>query len=266
LAKNGILVRKGTVHGSKHRNIGLNNQDAKLEMDFAIPAFKKKFYLGLASDGCTGVPAYSCTEVGSNLIVVYAYRRIMDILCTGTSVVDVPKVLYPTVTEFIFDLVNKVMPPTTHWPYEFAIKDRGEWSSSMRFRNDYLAATLLGYITDLEDFVVFTAGDGFYYANDKLKVIDQNDNPDYPVISINQAGKGFDVKIFKYEDIKRFALGSDGLNKLMEDPEFVEGMFNWEKEDPFGLQYWLNITYGKKPELMKDDCTAITFERLELGG
>ncbi len=257
-----VRMRSGTRQGSDHIRLGINNQDSRLAEQFFVPAYRKTFCVGLVSDGCTGNPLFSHTEVGSNLMTLYAYRRIQELICSGMGVQEIPKALFSIVTEFILDLMGKVMPATIVWPYPVKIPKRETWTSQARFRYDYLAATLLGFIGDDEDIVVFSAGDGVILVNDSIEFIDQNDNPEYPAISINQAGKGFVVRSYKVADVSRLAIMSDGLKFLVKDAAFVSRLFSYESSNILGLQFLLNTSFLEHPELMKDDATAVTLERL----
>jgi hypothetical protein len=259
-----IRMRKGSKQGYGHIRLGFNNQDAALCETFFVPMFKKNYWVGLVSDGSTGNPLFSRTEVGSNLMVLYAYRRIQELICSGMTLENIPIALYPSITEFLLNIMGWVMPETVIWPYPAGLPDREKWSSQKRFRVDYLAATLIGFIAELgsdnssdDKIVLFSAGDGVKLVNDEVVVIDQDDRPLYPAITINQAGAGFVVDVLYAADIYRLSIATDGLKYLMQEPEFVEQMFTREPEY-LGLQFLLNTT--DRPDLMKDDCTAVTWE------
>lgn len=252
-----VTMRKGSLQGSDHIRLGYNNQDAVLAETFSVPAFGKTYWVGLVSDGSTGNPLFSHTEVGANLTVLFAYRRIQELVCSGVALDSIPTSLYPSITEFLLEVMGRVMPETIAWPYPTNMPDRGRWSSQKRFRNDYLAATLLGFISDDTQMVIFSAGDGVILVDDELTIIDQDDRPAYPVVAINTAGVGFVVNVFDVESVSRIAIASDGLKHLMQDHEFVSQMFVRPPEY-FGLQFLLNTT--KRPDLMKDDCTVVTWE------
>lgn len=256
-----LFSRGGSILGSKHRNLHVNNQDALCTQSFSIKDFGKNYQIGLVSDGCTGNPMFSHTEVGSNLLVVYAFRRIQNIICAGTSMADVPKLLFPSITEFILILNNLVMPDRTYWPYPVKIKGRENWSSSTRFRTDYLAATLIGFVSDGTDCVIFSAGDGIIMINNELQIIDQNDEPDYPMSSIDQPGKGFFIQEISMKEVDRLLISTDGLKKFIGEKEFVEQIYSFQPESILGLQFLLNINSEKFPEKMTDDCTAVTLKK-----
>ena len=255
-------LRQGSKQGSKHVRLGYNNQDAALCQSFTIQAFGKSYYVGLVSDGCSGNPAFSHTEVGANLGVVYSFRRIQELICARVPLAQIPQVLYPSITEFFLDMTNKLMPSHIVWNYPTRVKDREKFTGQNRLRTDYLAATLLGFITDGAELVTFSAGDGIILVNDDLTVIDQDDKPDYPVISINSPGQGFVTKTYNMTEVDRLAVSTDGLSELVKgSPEFRNQLFNHQPGQPFGLQTFLNVTSMNLPEMMKDDCTVITLLR-----
>ncbi|MDD5289848.1 MAG: protein phosphatase 2C domain-containing protein [Patescibacteria group bacterium] len=256
------LMRSGTKQGSKHRILNLNNQDAVLSESFSVSAFGKNFHLGLVSDGCTGNPLFSHNEVGANLLVVYAFRRIQELICAGINILEIPKILFPTITEFLIDLSGKIMPTHILWQYPFVLKGREGWDGATRFHNDYLAATLLGFISDEENITTFSAGDGLILVNNDLTIIDQNDNPSYPVVSINQAGVGFAINNFRVEEINRLVIATDGLKSLLSEAPNQDLLFSFQRENLLGLQIWLNNMFNDFPEKMKDDCSAVTWEKI----
>lgn len=253
------VMRSGSKHGTKHARLGINNQDARVSQFFTVPAFaNKQYHVGLVSDGCTGNPLVSHTEVGAHLLSLYAYRRIQELICAKVPMEQIPMVLYPSLTEFMLDLTTKVMPQHVVFNYPFPIRKREHYTGQAIFRTDFLAATLLGFISDGTDLTVFSAGDGVILINDNLTVIDQNDEPSYPVISVNQPGKGFVTQSYRMSDVERVAISSDGLKDLLQNAVFRNELFGHKPDQVQGLQTLLNLTSINSPELMQDDCTAVT--------
>jgi hypothetical protein len=254
------FLRGGSKHGVKHMRLNFNNQDAFTFQTFEIPAFSKSYNVGLVSDGCSGQPSFSHNEVGAHLVVLYAYRRIQELVCAGLPIAQIPQVLYPSITEFLLDVMTKVMPPNIVWRYPVKLKGREDWGGQTRFKTDYLAATLIGFVSDGETLITFSAGDGIILVDDELVIVDQNDTPDYPAVSVNRTGSGFASKSYRFGDLKRVAIATDGLKFLISDLAFRAELFQANAGKAMGLQTFLATTALSKPELMQDDCTAVTLE------
>lgn len=255
-----IVTRSATRQGSKHIQLGYNNQDAWMNETFGIPAWRKQYHVGIVSDGCSGLPRFSRTEVGANLISLFAYTRIQEFLCGGVSPDEIPRALFQACAEFVRNLSNTLMPSSISWPYPAGIEDRATWSCTQRLRADYFSATFICFICDGEDVIIMSRGDGIILINDELKIIDQDDKPDYLASSTNNPGSGFVTQKVPLANLNRLVISTDGLKELMTDPAFVRRMFEHMPGNPMGLQFLLNRTYLTSPELMKDDCTAITLE------
>lgn len=254
----------GSHQGANHIRLGYNNQDAVISQKFFVSDFDKTYHVGLVSDGCSGIPFFSHTEVGSNLIVLYAFKRIQDYVASGLTVSEIPKVLFQSCTEFFLSLINLVMPSDIVWGYPITSPKLDSSSSRKRFRNEYLAATLVGYISDGDVVVTFSAGDGVIIVNNDINIIDQNDRPDYPVISINSPGQGFIVREYEYSKVSRISIMTDGLVDLIKsDAQFVDNLFTEAREGPRGITTFLNQVYELSAEKMKDDCTVVTFEKAQ---
>jgi hypothetical protein len=128
---------------------------------------------------------------------------------------------------------------------------------SEEFVSQHLLATVLGFLTDGEEMLVFSKGDGqIYWANEQL-VIDENNTPDYvayKALAKNQlCGPQIRELHFRLSEINRLAIASDGF-----EPELIPEF--WEKEHPNGVQRLLNV-YSRKKHF-RDDATLITLERL----
>ncbi len=255
-------MRSGSVQGVKHRQQNINNQDACLYGGYRVPSRGCSYQVGLVSDGCTGIPRFSRTEVGANLLVIFAYSRIQEFISAGLPVTDIPRSLFQSVTEFIRDLTQRLMPGHIHWPYEMQIPDRKHYTGAQRIRADYFSATLLGFISDGETIVTFSSGDGIIVVNDDVMVIDQNDQPNYPSLSINSPNQGFDTTTYVMEDVNRIAVMTDGPSQLLEkEPSFLDKMFAHLPTNQFGLDILLKVSAKRLGHLMSDDCTAVTLEK-----
>ncbi len=252
-----MKMTAATLHGGKHRQIGVNNQDALATQTFEVPALGKTYQVGLVSDGCTGIPAFSRSEVGSNLLVTFALGRIQQLICSGAELEAIPRGLYLYTAEFLRQISSMVIPEGMHWPYPGKFKGDQEYrntiSATGRFRTDYLAATLIGFISDGHTIVTFSAGDGIILVNDDLNIIEQNDRPDYIGLSINRPNAGFVTRKYVASDVHRLVISTDGLKDLFSDPQFRLDIF-----DPSRMLRGILVErFERMPEKMADDCTVI---------
>ncbi len=259
-------LRSGTIQGVKHIQHGTNNQDAVLYQEFSIPKRGKNYRIGLASDGCSGIPAFTHSEVGSNLLVVFCLAHIQELIVGGAKMAEIPLPLYHAVINFLRNLASTVMPSNIHWPLIVKLKGanefRNELNATQRFTTDYLAATIIGFVDDGEDLVTFQAGDGVIIINDDIHIVDQNDRPAYPAI-----GGGFDTANYPSAEIQRIALATDGIEELLGLPNIglPDRLFSHAPNNPMGLQYLLNLLRKEFGEYMGDDCGVIAMERIDGG-
>lgn len=262
-------MRKGSVQGVRHVRLGINNQDAVLTQVFGVPKWGKTYRVALTSDGVSGMPAFTRSEVGSNIMVVYCLAKIQELIVGGVKLEEIPLPLYHAMTSFLRDFANMIMPPNIYWPFPIEFKGSNEYrnhqKATQRFMADYLAATLIGFIDDGQTLVTFQAGDGTIIVNDNVLIVDQNDRPAYPSMSVNSPGGGFATNVYHSEDVLRIALASDGIEKLLPMPELGLPLilFSDNPDDPLGLQYLLNRWRRDYGEMMDDDCTVAAMERLE---
>jgi hypothetical protein len=253
----------------KHLQLGVNNQDAVLVQEFGIPQWGKTYQVGLISDGCSGLPVFTHNEVGANLMVVNCLGRIQELIVGGAGMQEIPVPLYHSVIDFMRNLANTIMPANVHWPYNVqfpaAHAFRTTISSTKRFTLDYLAATIAGFVDDGETLVVFRADDGIVAVNDDLFVVDQNNQPDYPALSVNTPGGGFKTSVYASADVPRLLMATDGLKPLTEGEFGVPGVFfAGDPENPMDLQTTLKIFRKEHGEKVGDDCTVLTRERIEV--
>lgn len=259
--KSTFSIRSASRHGTMHARQNYGNQDAMQAQTFTIPTLGKSFHVGLVSDGCSGNPMFSHTEVGAQLLALYAYKRIQGLICTGVSLDEIPKILFPSCTEFLWGLINQLSSPKMVWSYPAPVKGREDWSSARRLETDYLAATLLGFICDEEKLVTFTCGDGIVLVNDDVTIIDQDNRPEYPVFSVNAPSAGFVTRSYDMSSIQRVAVMTDGLMDFVKNAESRDQLFTHMPGNPYGLQLLLNVAANRNPEKVKDDATLVTLLR-----
>src|SRR5688572_29606912 len=123
-------VRAASVQGVKHVQNGINNQDAQQVHEFAVPKWKKTFRIGLVSDGCSGIPAFSRCEVGANLTVTFCVARIQQLILGGVGLREIPSLLYHSLTDYLQIVATLTMPSGVQWAYPV------KFSGPRMFRND----------------------------------------------------------------------------------------------------------------------------------
>jgi hypothetical protein len=262
------VIRKGSMHGLKHERQKTNNQDVVETMQFAIPTWGTNYRIGIVSDGCSGIPAFTRSEVGANLLTVFCLGRIQELIIGGAKPADIPLPLYHAVTGLLRNLAGMIMPANVYWPFPITFEGNEEFRNDIkankRFLIDYLSATIHGYVDDGDTLAVFRAGDGVRIVNDEVTIIDQNDTPQYPSVSVNAPGAGFDVEVYASRDVRRLALATDGLKKMLEanQADLPGALFHGRGASSLGIQFMLNRWRKNRlfAEYLGDDCAIVTQE------
>lgn len=254
-------LRHASALGSGHAKKQTNNQDACLTQEFAVSG--RTYRVGLVSDGCGGLPAYSHTEVGAHLLVLTALARIQALIGAGHQTAAVPGPLFHQLIEALRMFGHIVTPAGTYLPYPGQLPQRerfrSDWTAFERFMGDYLAATLLGFIDDGTTLTTFTRGDGVVIINDAIEVIDQNNQPDYLSISVDRPDGGFAVNTYPSTDIRRVVIATDGLVPLLATPDGLAMLL--DKPNPFGLHGNANLIRRRHADRLTDDWTLAVLER-----
>ena len=271
MASRTYRMRAGTVHGLKHAMLNTNNQDAYQILEFSVASWGKTFRIGVVSDGCSGIPAFTRTEVGANLLVIHCLARAQELILNGAKIEEIPQPLYYAVTNFLRNVASLVVPAGIHWPYPVTFSGSHEFRNVMkapqRFITDFLTATIIGFIDDGETLLTFQAGDGVIIVNDEIMIVDQNDTPEYPALSANSAGGGFVSRTYTSSDVSRLVLATDGIEELLKLPDVgLPGrLFDHMPDSSMGVQYLLNVLRKQHGDKVGDDLTVITRELLEGG-
>lgn len=261
-------VRSGSVQGTQHAKDNMNNQDAARIQSFQVAKHDKTYHVGVISDGCSGLPAFTRSEVGSNLLATFCMARIQQLITSAVDIIEIPAVLYQLAYDYVQNIARITMPAGIHWPYPVQFKPgrhefRNHLDANQRFVIDYLAATVAGFIDDGERLVVFRADDGVVIIDGTVFAVDQHNEPEY--LALNPSGK-FETLVFDSAEVQQLAIATDGLKELLESevPDLPDTLFSHFPANPMGLQYKLNILRKEYADKMRDDCTVITRERLEV--
>jgi len=257
-------VRSGTVIGQSHKRVGLNNQDALKVANFEIGG--TQYLVGVVADGCsTEDKKKSRNEVGSRLLTQFALSEMRLMLGARIPTREVPGNLYPRCVSYVGNVARATV--------------IGEPREIWDFIQFHFLCTLLGFIYDGSDLVCFSSGDGVIVVDDYTMIIEQNNAPLY--LAYHQVDRrilgdkasllpsNFNVMAHCANDIKRFAVGTDGI--VSKHPETrasyvpaddLEAIFSHEPRAAAGLQWWLNGQSNLQGRF-SDDTTLITLNAAE---
>ena len=158
----GFNCRSGTVPGYSHTRKKKNNQDSCVTNEVMIAG--KEYIFGVVADGCTGAPG-SKTEVGSILVTQFIVSEISLILLTGAKLEDLPQILFSRCIGFFRSIAGSTVMGNPEVMWGFIRKN--------------LLCTIFGFVMDDKRLIIFNAGDGMTIINDEIKIINQNDVPNY---------------------------------------------------------------------------------------
>jgi hypothetical protein len=228
-------------------------------MEFLIG--QTSYRLGVVSDGCSGIPALSHTEVGSNLLAAFCVTQVQELLSGGHQTADIPAALYPALTGFCRTLSRLVVPQGTYLPHRPVRSQpyRQDLTPVERFRIDYLAATIIGFLDDGDTLVTFRKGDGVIIVNEEIEVIDQNNTPEYLGVSVNRPGERFDTQTYDSATVQRLVIATDGIEPLLAMEGVGHQLFSTDNR--YGFQGNLNVLRREYPEKLSDDCSFVVRER-----
>ena len=254
----GYNLRKGTIPGYSHTKKKKNNQDACAANEIKIAGREYRF--GVVADGCTGAPG-SKTEVGSILITQFITSEILLILSTGAKLADLPQILFPRCIGFFRSIAGSTVMGNPEVMWEFIRKN--------------LLCTIFGFLADETKLIIFNAGDGMVIVNEDIRIVDQDDIPNYLAYhlvdrtilgkSVERLQANFDVTTYDLADVRRFAICTDGLTREIKKNDSriddLNGIWEYESSARAGLQWWLNIQSADNG-CFEDDCTIVAVERL----
>jgi hypothetical protein len=238
-------LKAGSVPGRDHLSRQANCQDKYRWASFAHGG--KLYQAGIVCDGCGSAEQ---SEVGAALLAEFGVAELERLIGQGHTLDDLPAKLYRASLDLLAEITRLVA----------GAKDPS--SRATVFIGRYLLATVLGFVTNEEQTLVFAAGDGLTIINDRLEIRDEANRPDYLAYGLLEPDElirpvplrqSFDFKLLPTDGIERLAVWTDGFDPALA-PEI------WRLKGPRGLQRKLNI--WSKRQLFTDDTTGITLERV----
>lgn len=242
--------RIASFPGSDHRRIGKNNQDSLYHDRVTVE--KTKYTFGVVCDGCS---AGARSETGAHLMVSYIASEIPMMLQVGVSMEEIPGALFSRCIGYLSAIAS--------------MTSMGDPIKRIDFIVNHLLCTIIGFITDNERIIFFSAGDGVLVINDQFIQIDEDNKPRYLGYHLVDrkyltakdgiVPDAFVVQTYQMGSINRFAVCSDGML-----PEAVGALWG-HKEDSLGVQRSLKVLSLRKL-IFRDDCTAIVVEKISASG
>ena len=239
-----FILKAGSVPGKDHLFRQANCQDKYCWGSFEVGG--KLYQAGIVCDGCGSAEG---SEVGAALLAEFSLGELRRLLERGCRLEELPGKLYQAGLHFLKELACLVL---------------GEKASSgqvTEFTGRYLLATVLGFVLNEDQTLLFAAGDGLLIVNDLVECRDEDNRPSYLAYGLlgpdqltgtAPLRQGFDFRVLPTASIERLAVWTDGF-----DPALSAEI--WKLGGPRGLQRKLNI--WSKRKLFSDDTTGITLER-----
>lgn len=207
----------------------------------------KQYIVGAVSDGCS---AGQHNEVGALLLPRFVVGEIILLLTNGVPLKEVPNNLFPRVLGFL-----RFIPGMINFSSPIEM---------IEFVENYLMATLLGFIIGPDEGVAFRCADGVLIINDEEYVFEQNDKPTYPAYwlinqrFLGQSGTekphGFETFLFETANLQVLAVATDGST-----PAQLRQLLGGKK--PVNAQKKVNaMQWGERT--FSDDVGGILIERI----
>lgn len=238
-----IQLQAASIIGRSHQRMLYNNQDAyayHLEKDYVV---------GVVCDGCG---SYAGTEVGAQLMSQYIvnYFRQDDKLVNFSE-----NQFQSDFQDYLKQLVS--------------IQNLPSKSDEQDFIKNHLLATIIGFVTQEDQLIIFSAGDGIVQVNGQTEIINQNNRPSYfakRLLDPHQTG--FEFRYYPLAELQDLLIATDGLEDLHEyESDMYKGLeirplkrmpqMRGLYRNPVALYKYL----AARQELLLDDTTLIMFRR-----
>ncbi len=238
-------IRGAGIVGREHMLRQENFQDAYAYERKKIS--KKEYFFGVVCDGC-GEGLNS--EVGSKLAANFIVKEISRLLSAGVWIRVIPGILYLNILNFLNGIVGSIPKESDQEKVDFV--------------HNYLSFTIVGFVMDRQQGLIFTSGDGLIFVEDGLGKdlieINQNNMPEYigyhlidkKYLSSNKKlSERFNLYLFNPQSLCRLAIATDGFeHKLIENV--------WGSKHPRRLQRKLNV--WSKQKHFADDASIVIVE------
>ena len=243
-----FILNKAVRLGRNHGIVSKNCQDAIGVFDGEQNG--NRLLYGIICDGCS---EGASSEVGANLAKNFLVREIFDQLVKGTSLYDLPEILYWNLIANLRSVVDNIRFRTP--------------ADRIDFIKNNLLFTVVGFVVTPKETLIFITGDGLYIANDLIVHVDANDEALYPGYHLVDRSAllappttvlptNFDYEVYQTPLLFRIAIGSDAWKQ---EQELLYQIWGLGRKDKSELQRKIN-RWSDKEHRFKDDVSLITVE------
>lgn len=245
-----LRLALASVIGREHIRLWGNNQDGCKagSTQLVTPSGEETCFFGVVCDGCSEGRS---NEVGAKLLSEFICEEIPLLLYAGTPLVELPQALYFRCVGFLRGIVGQTV--------------TGSQARITQFIKDFLLCTVVGFIANKTECIIFTAGDGLIVVNDDIRRINQNNRPSYIGYHLvdrayltEQNGKmatNFETQVFPMSSVDHLAICSDGFE------EALAGEL-WGHLSSLELSRTLK-GFSRRDLHFPDDCSVIVLERID---
>lgn len=262
ITTNSWTVSSGVKTGHGHLFKGTNCQDSA---DFFA---NDEIVCGIGCDGCS---EGNYSEVGARMLCVYALSEVARMHRMGFNLARITDNLFASVVRFIQSQVFHLAGPACYDSFQIAEYIKNHW-----------LATMIGFIVQGDNGVIFSCGDGVYELDGTRILINQNNFPKYIAyqavkdpemvgVTAEVLPTTFQVEEFDAARVKRIMIASDGfchhnermmeINRQKSFCPTIPSSLNapWGKHGHYGLKKWMNVRSSEG--YFEDDCFIVTAER-----
>lgn len=239
------------IIGRGHVLSGVNCQDTL--NSGAVDINGSMVIYGVICDGCS---EGKNSEVGAKLAVEYIGRQIEILVKSNVPLAKIPPILHKRIVNFMRDLLGMIS------------FDSPE--SRVNYIKDNLLFTIIAFIKDDNQFMVFVQGDGVIVVDGDVQIRDENDSPMYIGYNLverkylsseaSALPEGFEIQFFDANRISRFAIASDSLGH-----EILIIPLIWDNKNRMSLQKKVNA-WSWNDHRFSDDLALIVMEKIPEGG
>jgi hypothetical protein len=218
----------------------------------------------IAAAVCDGCGSSQSSEVGATLISRYITQRSIELIKSGCHVHKIPDILFQSLPGYL--------------KLQLYLERMDNIIEDAAIINDTWLCSIVALVIHENFGLIFHCGDPVYAIDDKLVVVDQQNEPSYiayrcldnKYIDPSHVPQSFTTVLFDAAETKKIMISSDGFvtfnkNKFAEakekEPDLNTSLHGqqWNRRGNVGLQLWMNTRHQKG--YFDDDCGIVVVER-----